>query len=143
MHFDSVQAHSGQMLMPATHFSLGAATAGLLPEEGLLTYPKDSAYTRIVLQQLRPAGLSIRLATLGDLPGLLELEAFWKTDVLSASEATLRRFRYGRCDRAPTSRTPRPRGSTTRRRQRRKRGSVHKSLDLLASVDLAGLLSAQ
>ena len=32
MHFDCVQAHSGQMLMPATHFSLGAATAGLLPE---------------------------------------------------------------------------------------------------------------
>ena len=33
MHFDCVQAHSGQMLMPATHFSLGAATCGLLPEE--------------------------------------------------------------------------------------------------------------
>ena len=28
MHFDCVQSHSGQMLMPATHFSLGAATAG-------------------------------------------------------------------------------------------------------------------
>ena len=42
LHFDSVQAHSGQMLMPAVHFSLGAATAGLLPDEGLLTYPKDS-----------------------------------------------------------------------------------------------------
>ena len=38
MHFDSVQAHSGQMLMPATHFSLGAAPAGLLPDDGLLTY---------------------------------------------------------------------------------------------------------
>jgi polyketide synthase PksN len=34
MHFDSVQAHSVQMLMPATHFSLGAAAAGLLPAEG-------------------------------------------------------------------------------------------------------------
>ena len=42
MHFDCVQAHSGQMLMPATHFSLGAASAGLLPEDGVLTYPKDS-----------------------------------------------------------------------------------------------------
>jgi hypothetical protein len=31
-------------------------------------------YTRIVLQQLRPAGLSIRLATLEDMPALLELE---------------------------------------------------------------------
>jgi hypothetical protein len=34
MHFDSVQAHSGQMLMPAAHFSLGAAYAGLLPAAG-------------------------------------------------------------------------------------------------------------
>ena len=44
MHFDCVQAHSGQMLMPAVHFSLGAAAAGLLPAEDMLTYPKDSAY---------------------------------------------------------------------------------------------------
>ena len=43
------------------------------------------------LQQLHPAGLSIRLATLDDLPKLLELEAFWRSDVLSAKEATLRR----------------------------------------------------
>ena len=43
----------------------------MLPEQGLLTYPKDSAYTRIVLQQLRPRGVSIRLATLADLPELL------------------------------------------------------------------------
>eukprot|EP00316_Scyphosphaera_apsteinii_P000300 CAMPEP_0119327250 /NCGR_PEP_ID=MMETSP1333-20130426/70266_1 /TAXON_ID=418940 /ORGANISM="Scyphosphaera apsteinii, Strain RCC1455" /LENGTH=1017 /DNA_ID=CAMNT_0007335785 /DNA_START=35 /DNA_END=3088 /DNA_ORIENTATION=+ len=89
MHFDCVQAHSGQMLMPATHFSLGAAMAGLLPSAGTLTYPKDSSYTRIVLQQLRPAGVSIRIATLEDMPQLLELEGFWKSDVLSASEATV------------------------------------------------------
>jgi hypothetical protein len=64
LHFDCVQAHSGQMLMPATHFSLGAATAGLLPSAGTLTYPKDSAYTRIVLQQLLPAPVRLRLPTL-------------------------------------------------------------------------------
>ncbi len=39
-HLYCVQAHSAQMLMPAAHFSLGAATAGLLPDERLLTYPK-------------------------------------------------------------------------------------------------------
>lgn len=90
MHFDCVQAHSGQMLMPATHFSLGAATAGLLPATGrTLTYPKDSPYTRIVLQQLRPAGVSIRIATLADMPALIALEAHWKSDVLSSDEATL------------------------------------------------------
>ena len=59
LHFDSVQAHSGQMLMPATHFSLGAASAGLLPSPGTLTYPKDSAYTCIVLQHLLPAGVKV------------------------------------------------------------------------------------
>jgi len=92
MHFDCVQAHSGQMLMPATHFSLGAATAGLLPSPGTLTYPKDSPYTRIVLQQLRPsaAGLAIRIASLSDMPQLLALEAFWRSHVLSADEATLK-----------------------------------------------------
>ena len=90
MHFDAVQAHSGQLLMPATHFSLGAASAGLLPEEGLLTYPKDAPYTRIVLQQLRPAGITIRLATLSDLPNLLQLEQECNLDGLRAPEGTLR-----------------------------------------------------
>ena len=52
---------------------------------------KDAAYTRIVLQQLRPAGLAIRLATLDDLPELLQLEAFWRSDVLASSAATLHR----------------------------------------------------
>jgi hypothetical protein len=36
-----------------------------------------------------PSG--VRLATLGDLPALLELEAFWRSDALAASEAALRR----------------------------------------------------
>ena len=37
-----------------------------------------------------PAGVSIRLATLHDLPGLLELEAFWHNDALASDAATLR-----------------------------------------------------
>ena len=86
MHFDCVQAHSGQLLTPAAHFSLAAAAAGLLPEEGTLSYPKEAGYTRIVLQQLRPAGLAIRLATLANVPELVALEAYWRSDVLSASE---------------------------------------------------------
>ena len=90
MHFDCVQAHSGQMLMPATHFSLGAATAGLLPSAGTLTYPKDSAYTRIVLQQLLPAPVRLRLPTLDELTKLSALEVFWRSDVLIADEPTLR-----------------------------------------------------
>ena len=91
MHFDCVQMHSGQILMPPTHFSLGAATAGLLPSSRTLTYPKDSPYTRIVLQQLKPAGIKVRTATLDDMPSLLALEAHWRSDDLSADEPTLRR----------------------------------------------------
>jgi hypothetical protein len=68
----------------------GAATAGLLPSAGTLTYPKDSAYTRIVLQQLLPAPVRLRLPTLDDLPKLSALEVFWRSDVLIADEPTLR-----------------------------------------------------
>ena len=42
--------------------SLGAAGAGLLPAPGLLQYPKDAPYTRIVLQRLLPANVTVALA---------------------------------------------------------------------------------
>ena len=91
MHFDCVQAHSGQLLVPATHFSLAAATAGLLPAEGsTLTYPKGASYTRIVLQQLLPRGVRIRLASAADLPQLISLEAHWGSADLAATEGMLR-----------------------------------------------------
>ena len=38
-----------------------------------------------------PAGVSIRLATLDDLPGLVALEAFWHNEGLKSDESTLRR----------------------------------------------------
>ena len=92
MHLDAVQAHSGQMVMPAAHFSLAAASVGLMPTAELLAYPKDAPFTRIVLQQLLPASFAIRLAALDDLPQLVELETFWKdSHLLAATESTLRR----------------------------------------------------
>ena len=106
LHFDCLQSHSGQLLVPAAHFALATAAAGLLPAllrpadsragqgsragAGVLTYPKDSPYTRIVLQRLRPANVRVRLATTADLDELLELEGCWGSDGLAASEATLR-----------------------------------------------------
>ena len=78
------------MLMPATHFSLGAAAAGLRPAPGLLLYPKEAAFTRIVLQQLLPSPVIIRLATMDDLPTLIRIEEHWGAEELRASEATLR-----------------------------------------------------
>ena len=106
LHFDCLQSHSGQLLVPAAHFALATAAAGLLPAllrpadsragqgsragAGVLTYPKDSPYTRIVLQRLRPANVRVRLATTADLDELLELEGCWGSEGLAASEATLR-----------------------------------------------------
>ena len=43
------------------------------------------------LQQLQPAGLSIRLASLDDLSGLVELETCWRSSALSTPEVALRR----------------------------------------------------
>ena len=74
LHFDALQSWSGQMLVPAPHWQLALAHAGLLPDANLLCYPKDSPYTRITLQRLVPAPCAgIRLATRAELPQLLQL----------------------------------------------------------------------
>jgi hypothetical protein len=39
LHFDCLQSHSGQLLVPAAHFALATAAAGLLPA---LLHPADS-----------------------------------------------------------------------------------------------------
>ena len=66
-------------------------TRACCPTANLLCYPKDSLYTRITLQRLVPAPCAgFRLATLSDLPQLLELEAQWDSAFLRSSEATLR-----------------------------------------------------
>ena len=91
LHFDALQSWSGQMLVPAPHWQLALAHAGLLPDANLLCYPKDSLYTRITLQRLVPAPCAgFRLATFSDLPQLLELETQWDSVFLRSSEATLR-----------------------------------------------------
>jgi len=91
LHFDALQSWSGQMLVPAPHWQLALAHAGLLPDRNLLCYPKDSLYTRITLQRLVPAPCAgFRLATFSDLPQLLELEAQWDSAFLRSSEAILR-----------------------------------------------------
>ena len=89
LHFDACQAHSGQMLMPASLFALGAAAAGLFPAPAMLLYPKEAAYTRILLQQLLPHSTRIRLATTDDLDALLQLENHWEHEYLMASRETL------------------------------------------------------
>eukprot|EP00966_Prymnesium_polylepis_P313439 7242989-Prymnesium_polylepis.1 len=77
LHFDALQAWSGQMLLPAKHWAAAAAAAGLSSADGeRLQYPKDGEYTRIVLQRLLPCPLVIRLAVPSDMPSLSALESF-------------------------------------------------------------------
>eukprot|EP00964_Phaeocystis_antarctica_P019924 scaffold10993_cov75-Phaeocystis_antarctica.AAC.5 len=90
LHVDALQSWAGQMLVPAPHWQLALAHAGLLPDDNWLCYPKGSPYTRITLQRLVSAPCAgFRLATLSDLPQLLELEAQWDAPFLHSSEATL------------------------------------------------------
>ena len=98
LHFDALQSWSGQMLVPAPHWQLALGHAGLLPDENWLCYPKGSPYTRITLQRLVPAPCAgFRLATLSDLPQLLELEEQWDAPFLRSSEATLRQIGRASC----------------------------------------------
>eukprot|EP00964_Phaeocystis_antarctica_P119544 scaffold83272_cov74-Phaeocystis_antarctica.AAC.1 len=55
LHFDALQSWSGQMLVPAPHWQLALAHAGLLPGSNLLCYPDNPLYTRVTLQRLVPA----------------------------------------------------------------------------------------
>ena len=78
LHFDALQSWSGQMLVPAPHWQLALAHAGLLPDANLLCYPKDSLDTRSTMQRRGPAPCAgFRLASLSDLPQMLDLEAQW------------------------------------------------------------------
>lgn len=90
VHFDCVQAHSGQIRLPATQVLLGAATNGLLLEEEVQTFPKSSPYTQVVLKHVSPAWMSIRLVTLDDLPVLLQLEECKEDTAARSSESVLR-----------------------------------------------------
>ena len=93
LHFDALQAWTGQMLLPAMHWAAAAAAAGLSsPKSELLQYPKDSKYTRITLQRLTPSELRIQLACADDLPALRCLEQFQPSGLQADDEILLRRI---------------------------------------------------
>lgn len=74
----------GHTLLPASLFSLAAASAGLCPTANMLTYPENSSLTRLVLQNLRPDVARVRLATMEDLDDLERLEVHWGAAELQA-----------------------------------------------------------
>ena len=93
LHFDALQAWSGQMLLPAAHWAAAAAMAGLASRRSeRLCYPKDGNFTRIVLQRLLPSAFSIRLACVDDLDALERLEAFQPVGLRADAPTLLRRI---------------------------------------------------
>ena len=100
MHFDSLQAHAGQIRISARHFALATAACGLLPPEDdgrSHGPPTESNYIQVVAQWLQrqhiadssadafPIGFTIRIATFDDLPFLVELETFWEHESLACN----------------------------------------------------------
>jgi hypothetical protein len=92
LHFDAPQAWSSQMLLPAAQWAAAAAAAGLSLSERLC-YPKDAAFTRIVLQRLVPSQVAIRLARSSDICSLVDLERFQPAGLGADKQTILKRMR--------------------------------------------------
>lgn len=90
LHFDALQAFSGQSLVSAEVFLMAAAEAGLLPKLNLSKrYPQVFPYTRITQNYFEKKTYQFVHAKKRDLPALIQLEmACWATH-LQVSEAVL------------------------------------------------------
>ncbi|WDD90194.1 class I SAM-dependent methyltransferase (plasmid) [Burkholderia sp. FERM BP-3421] len=74
LHFDPLQALTGQLLVSAKAFVYATAAAGLHTAE-LVRFPKHDGMTRITFQHLLPVDYQIRFATHEDVPLLAQLGA--------------------------------------------------------------------
>ncbi|KVD87326.1 hypothetical protein WS62_18075 [Burkholderia sp. ABCPW 14] len=74
LHFDPLQALTGQLLVSAKAFFYATAAAGLRTSE-LNRFPEREALTRISFQRMQPVAYRIRFATADDGPALADLAA--------------------------------------------------------------------
>ena len=75
LHFDAIQAFSGQLMTAADEFLMAAANAGLFARhEFVRNYPKTLPYTRITLNFLESRNYRIRFPRVDDLEALYRLE---------------------------------------------------------------------
>lgn len=83
IHFDALQAFSGQNLLTADQFLSAAAQAGLFVDKDYFKrFPHTFPFTRITLNWFHHRDYYIRPARIDDLPELLELESVcWSTEL--------------------------------------------------------------
>ena len=90
IHFDALQAFSGQHLLTADAFFSAAAEAGLfVQKESFKRFPQTFPFTRITLNWFQRQNYSIRKANLNDLPSLMELEHACWDKALQVSESVI------------------------------------------------------
>ncbi|GLQ86641.1 condensation domain-containing protein [Dyella flagellata] len=93
LHFEPLQALTGQLLVSAKAFFYATAVARLHTLE-LIRFPEQQALTRISFQRMRPVGHQIRFATVADTPVLANLAATWlRLPLTQATELVERRLR--------------------------------------------------
>jgi len=91
-HFDIEEALSRQYLVPPVAFHLALAEAGLFSQidyRDLQTYPESGDCLRILSQHVTKRPFRVRLAELGDVPLLLNLEEVAVARNLRADHATV------------------------------------------------------
>lgn len=94
LHFDALQAFSGQHLVKANIFLSSAAEAGLFPKfEFSKRYPKHFPFNRITLNCFEKRPYQVRHSVIEDLSALVDLEAkCWSKKLRSKPDEIRRRI---------------------------------------------------
>eukprot|EP00747_Dinoflagellata_sp_TGD_P195042 gnl/TRDRNA2_/TRDRNA2_63153_c1_seq1.p1 gnl/TRDRNA2_/TRDRNA2_63153_c1~~gnl/TRDRNA2_/TRDRNA2_63153_c1_seq1.p1 ORF type:complete len:951 (-),score=212.71 gnl/TRDRNA2_/TRDRNA2_63153_c1_seq1:56-2569(-) len=95
-YFDIVQCLSRQYMISPLAFTMGAALAGLLPQEfkKVKSYPEQASYCRMLSQHMVRRDYQFRFAEPNDLPQLVKLEEMaWQQEMRASPEVLERRLR--------------------------------------------------
>lgn len=95
LHFDAMQAFSGQLLVEADVFVLAAAEAGLFPTPRFaLRYPKILPFCRITQNRFENRSYRARNARSDDIPALARLEELcWEEPIRTPTSVIAERIR--------------------------------------------------
>ncbi|MDP3561563.1 MAG: beta-ketoacyl synthase N-terminal-like domain-containing protein, partial [Legionellaceae bacterium] len=99
LHFDALQAFSGQNLLAADEFLAITAQAGLFAEKNhFKRFPNTLPFTRITLNWFKKQDYYIRSATINDLPQLMVLEqACWQPELQVKQSLIVQRIERFSC----------------------------------------------
>lgn len=95
LHFDALQAFSGQYLIPAEIFLMSAAESGLFSKKDFAKkYPRTFPYARITLNYFEKRSYTLGYAKTTDIADLLQLEAdCWPEHLQVKPEILLKRIK--------------------------------------------------